>query len=297
MHQPDNRRSGRRQLVACGKRGLFNPPGRRLRHTDRSAVRKGDLGKQAVGIDFRKEREGRDTAADRGNSQHEHTDRNRQRTEPIGKGHVEQRPIADPNKPGEATVTGPLQPGQHRQEEFQRVKQPAQEGEDQPLFMGQMTGQHQQRLKQRHQQRRDEGEGHHRDELPHHPRDKAERQERDHGCHHARNHTGGDLHSTIDGCRDRLLAESTVTFDVVADNNRIVDNNPNRHQEGEHREHVERLIGDEHQPARPQHAKGNPEGHPEGNLEVEEQRQNHKDNQQPLGTGIDQHLKAIANID
>ena len=87
-----------------------------------------------------------------------------------------------------------------------------------------------------------------------------------------------------------------MPLDVVADHDRVVHVDAHRHQEGEHREHVEGLIAGKHQRPCAEHRHRHAHRHPEADLEVEEQRQDHEHDQQALGAVRQQHVEPLTHV-
>ncbi len=106
-------------------------------------------------------------------------------------------------------------------------------------------------------------------EFAHHAGDE-EGQECNDGRAHRRGYRGQDLDRAINGGLHIGLAEFSVFVDVLANHDRIVDDNPQRHQESEHAQHIQRLSGQrDEDDASPQHADGNPQRNPKCQPEFE----------------------------
>ena len=303
-HAPDRAVDELDDRLASGRQpfgdvvGCPLDPGRRLLgDTRRRAVRERDPRHQAVGVDLGKEGKGSDPAAHKADGEEEQAKGDRQDAEPVVEGDIKRRSIDCLHEPLQVPVARPLGPRHRRHEEFQGREKEPEDREHETLVVRKVTGEDEERLAERHQQRRDEGKRHHGDELPHHPRHETEREERDHGREHARDHTRDHLDCAVDGGPLRPLPHPPVSVDVVADDDRIVDNDADRHQEGEHREHVERLVGEIHKHPGPEHRERDPGGDPEGSLEIEEQCEHDEHDQQPLETIGDEHLEPVANVD
>ena len=298
VDERDHRIPTRRRKLPRGRDGRrFDAAGGLLGDARRRAVGEHDLGQPAVRVDLRKQLEGCNAAADDAQGQEEKPNGQSDCRKAVVDGEVEDGRIDPAHEPFEPPVAGPLQEGHDGQQEPQRIENHAQDREQKVLLVGQMAGQDEYGLEQRHQERADEGEGHHRNEFAHHTRDKTERQERDHGRQHARDHARNHFDRAVDRRLHQGLTHPPMPLDVVADHDRIINHDSNRHQEGEHRKHVECLIGREHQHPRPQHRERDAQGHPEGDFEIEEQGQHHEHDQQALQAIRDKHVEPVANVD
>ena len=218
-----------RKLLRNRHGGLLDFSRCLLGHARRGAVRKHDLGEQTVGIDLGKEQERRDPAADdpAGDKQDAHGRRHHR--EAIVEREVEERCVHLSDEPLQATVTTPLQPGERRHEQSQRIEHDPEDREHEVLLVRQMARQDEQRFRQRHEQRGDERKRHHRDELAHHPGHEAERQEGDHRREHAGNDARDHLDRTVDRRGRKALAHPAVPVNVVADHDSVVHHDADRH--------------------------------------------------------------------
>ena len=88
-----------------------------------------------------------------------------------------------------------------------------------------------------------------------------------------------------------------MLVDVLADDDRIVDNDAQRHEKREHGEHVQRMTEVKHDRAGTEDGNRNAQRHPEGQPHFEKDRQHKKDENQPLDAVTHQHSQPVAYID
>ena len=84
--------------------------------------------------------------------------------------------------------------------------------------------------------------------------------------------------------------------DVLADDDCVVNDDPQNQQKGEHRQHVQRLPGTQQHGAPAQHGDRNPQGHPERQLQFQENRQDQEHQQQPLNAVPQQQVHAVPDV-
>ena len=154
------------------------------------------------------------------------------------------------------------------------------------MLVCQVARQDERALPQREDQHGDHRHRHDGDELTHHARHEEQRYESDDGCRYRSEHRGEHLDGAGNGRVDRALAALAMGMDVLADHDCVVDQDTQHHQDGKHREHVERLVESQQDGRSAEDRNGNTNGHPGGQSQLEEDGQ------------YDQHqneaLKAVA---
>ena len=88
-----------------------------------------------------------------------------------------------------------------------------------------------------------------------------------------------------------------MLVNVLPDHNRIVDDDPQCHEEGEEAEHVERLVVEKKNRAGTEDRDGNTKCHPEGEPQIEKNGEYEKDQHQALDAVAHQHVDAVCHVD
>ena len=102
---------------------------------------------------------------------------------------------------------------------------------------------------------RDHGDHDHRNGGDDLADDVGDNQQRDEGrdrrqrrAHHRSGHAAG----AADRCLQRLHPAAVARFDMLADNNRVVDHDTDHHDQAEQADHIDRLTGRQHETERGQ---------------------------------------------
>ena len=162
--------------------------------------------------------------------------------------------------------------------------------------MSQVSRQDEATFDQRDNQHGDHRHRHDRDELAHHSGYKRQRQKRDDGGGYRSRHAGQYFDGAFDGGSDEPEAFFAFVVNVFPNHDRIVDHNPQRHQESKHRQHVHRLAEDQQDESCTKDRNWNSHGDPKRESQFEENREYDEYQQQPLSTVSGQQFDSVVNV-
>ena len=271
-------------------RGVFEARrgGRRLRQ--RRALRQGEAGDHGVGIAVGKELEAEMTAQQQADHQHQNGHRGSGDDQAPRHGAPQRGHVDALDKPVEGAVDAA--PDAQRQ----TANTPfgcliAALGQS----VRQVRRQDHRALQQGTEQRRHHGNGHHGNEFAHDALHDEQRHERRHRGRYRPDDRQGHFAGAVDGRLHRGLAATPVAVDVLAHHDGIVHQHAERHDEGEHGDHVEGAAVQDQNPqaAQQRHHQAHP--HPERQPQVHEQPQAEEHQEQALQPVTAQQLQAASD--
>ncbi len=154
--------------------------------------------------------------------------------------------------------------------------------------MRQVGGQNPQRFEQREKQAGDDDERNDPEHLPREAGHEQQRQKRHHRRQDREDDGPANLSHPLHRAAQTVPCFSLMTVDVLADDDGVVDDDPEHQEEGEAGDHVHRHAQPRHQGDGPEERDRDAETDPEGEPNLEKQRQHDENENQPRGA-VAQH--------
>ncbi len=130
------------------------------------------------------------------------------------------------------------------------------------------------------------------DELPHRSAHEDQRREGGDGGEDGEDDGDADLAGAVDGRREVRFSELALLVDVLADDDGVVHDDPQRQDEGEEGDHVDGDPKDRHQKERPEEGDGDAEHDPQGEADLEKEPQDDEDEDEADGGVLQKQVPA-----